>query len=613
MKEQPRILLLGMPDAADTPWDMNFAQAPQGPVLKKSLPISDAIRGKIDHVFRHLFNPKDKMSYPGMHLIAQNLRRDVPGSTVEVVDYPDERKILDVVRTTWYDVVGISIGAEPYMIQGAEFARKIREGSRNEDVEIVMGNYGAASGRCAGVLADCADYKVLWHSPEERTELQEGGKSFYTGEGVRDIRLFLRELGMEVSARQDDPIVSQVVSQKAHNFDNFFLRKLAEQIGLAMPSRRTGMLSAGLGCPNRCYFCNTRKMFGGKIDILKNPAEIFTEICRYMDSDEGVENNSIPGVSVTIMDDNFTKDMNKLVELCRLIKESKRDIRFATFGDIAGLHEYLKKHGSFIELLRGGLSAVWMGIESRDDFFNKRAGATPADVEKIVYEFQKIGIVVIGSFIVGLPMHTEEKDIIKEDGKVKQANIHRDFHWGRDLKTGGYQVMLEASTHLTKPDFAEEIGRQSAEEWGHVRTNPKNNHPHIASGRLGDLDRKFRMLEYLENGPASVRSLLIMWDGYKVLKGSSDPADLKMATYFYWMCRISADIVTFASAFSNLPVFERHSDGYLDRLRSFLKEVDLCGPPACESNQDYETVFKEFDGKKNPFVRFVGEKIRRRQ
>lgn len=611
MKEQPRILLLGMPDAADTPWDMNFAQAPQGPVLKKSLPILDEIRGKIDHVFRHLFNPRDKMPYPGMHLIAQNLSRDVPGSTVEAVDYPDERKILDIVRTTWYDVVGISIGADPYIIQGAEFAKKIRAGSRNKNVEIVIGNYGAASGRCAGVLADCRDYKVLWNSPQERKDRAKRGEIFYTGEGVRDMRLFLRENGVTVDAHPDDPLLSKVVVQRARKYNNPILRKLAEKFGFTMPSRRNGMLSTALGCPNHCYFCNTSKMFGGRLDVLKSAEEIFMEICRYMDSGEDVEDNSIPGISVTIMDDNLTKDMDKLVELCRLVKESKRDIRFSIFGDIAGLHEYLKKHGSFIELLRGGLSAVWMGIESRDDVFHKRAGATPTDVEKIVHEFQKIGIIVIGSFIVGLPMHTEEQDVIDDDGKVRQANIHRDFHWGRDLKTGGYQVMLETFTNLTEPDLAEEIGIHSAEEWGHVRTNPKNIHPHIASERLGDLDREFRMLEYLENGPASVRSLLIMWDGYKNLRGSKDPTDLKMANYFYWVCRISADVVTFASAFSGLPVFERHSDEYLERLRSFLHEVDSSPPPACEFNRDYKEVSTAFNEKKSPFARYIACQMRK--
>lgn len=613
MKEQPQILLVGMPDAAETPWDMNFAQAPQGPIIKESLPVSDDIRSRIDHVFRYLFNPRDRMSYPGMHLIAQNLEKDVPSSKVDVVDYPDERKILEMIEAIWYDVVGISIGAEPYIKKAALFAKKIRGRSKNKNVKIVLGNYGAASGRCAGVLDDDdGDYEVLWHSPKEREDRRAKEEIFYTGEGVRDMRLFLREHDISVNADPDDPLVSKVVAQKTPDFKNPILKKLAEKFGFAMPLRRNGMLSAGLGCPNRCYFCNTSKMFGKKVDVLKNAEEIFMEICRYMDSDEGIEDNSIPGISVTLMDDNLTKNMNKLIELCGMVKESKRDIRLSIFGDIAGLHEYLKKHGSFIEFLRGGLSAVWMGIESRDDFFHKRAGATPEDVERIVQEFQKIGIVVIGSFIVGLPMHTEGQDDMDADGKAREANIHRDFRWGRGLKTGGYQVMLETPTNLTSPDLAEEIGRHSAEEWGHVRTNPKNIHPHIGSERLGELDKKFRRREYLENGPASVRSLLIMWDGYKNLRGSNDPSDLKMANYFYWMCRVSADVITFASAFSNLPVFERHSDGYLERLRNFFKEVDSLQPPACELSRDYEKVFTEFDQKKNPFVRFSALKIRGR-
>ena len=34
------------------------------------------------------------------------------------------------------------------------------------------------------------------------------------------------------------------------------------------------------------------------------------------------------------------------------------------------------------------------------------------------------------------------------------------------METGGYQVMLDTSTHLTGPDLAEEADKHSAEEWG---------------------------------------------------------------------------------------------------------------------------------------------------
>ncbi|HJO58930.1 MAG TPA: hypothetical protein QF772_12000, partial [Nitrospinaceae bacterium] len=75
--EKPEMLFIGMPDADSSYWTMNIAQAPQGPTLLESPLIPGFIRGKINSHLKYVFNPRKKAPYVGMHLIKQNLEKDI--------------------------------------------------------------------------------------------------------------------------------------------------------------------------------------------------------------------------------------------------------------------------------------------------------------------------------------------------------------------------------------------------------------------------------------------------------------------------------------------------------------------------------------------------------
>lgn len=277
---------------------MNFEQAPQGPVLNDCLPIPEAVRAKVDEFFKYMFNPMDEQVHAGMAVMKQNIAVDVPDAQVEVLDFPEETDVLRMLEDNWDDVVGISIGSEPLIMKATEFAARVRASSKNKQVRIVFRNYGVASGKTAGMIPD----------------------------------------GPKVS----HPAPHIVVQPKTA-----LGRFVTEKLGLTSLPKDAASLVVSVGCPNRCYFCNTAKMMGGaKLDFLKTPEEIFEELCRYMDS-RGEPENVMPGLNVTILDENFTRPMDKMVKLCELIKESGRDIRFMVFGDIAGLHNYLEDHGDF--------------------------------------------------------------------------------------------------------------------------------------------------------------------------------------------------------------------------------------------------------------------------
>ena len=151
----PKILFFGMPDADTSYWDMNIAQAPQGPTLKAFGLLPKFISKKINTGLKYIFNPRKKAPYTGMHLIKQNLEQDVIGGVdITLIDHPTGKEILRIIKKTYFKVIGIAIGCENKVYEAKALAQRIRKHSKNKDVEIVFGNYGATTGKQQGILTN---------------------------------------------------------------------------------------------------------------------------------------------------------------------------------------------------------------------------------------------------------------------------------------------------------------------------------------------------------------------------------------------------------------------------------------------------------------------------
>ncbi|MFQ5444538.1 MAG: hypothetical protein ACE5EK_07970, partial [Nitrospinales bacterium] len=228
----------------------------------------DFIRNKIDHHFKYAFNPRKKSPYVGMHLIKQNLEKDIIGGVdITLIDHPTEKEILNIVRKTHLKIIGIAIGCENKVHEAKALAQKIRRQSSNPDVQIVFGSYGATTGKQQGILTE-ADGTVLKDTPEEIQAKEKSGQFPYTGEGVQSMRAFLHnnqsKLGIQLRSQPSDPLVSYPVPDPDIPPDNAIFRWFAEKIGLLTAPMDMNKLSVSLGCVNNCSFCNTAKNFGDK-------------------------------------------------------------------------------------------------------------------------------------------------------------------------------------------------------------------------------------------------------------------------------------------------------------------------------------------------------------
>jgi hypothetical protein len=193
-----------------------------------------------------------------------------------------------------------------------------------------------------------------------------------------------------------------------------FMRNLLGETELAMPYRhptiisrlkvfgrevsRTGMVFAGLGCPNGCDFCCTSHFFKRKhIRLLPTGRDIYRVIERYDDIE--------PGMSITIMDEDFLLNKKRALEFRDCVQEGGRTLSIFAFASVRALSMY-----SVTDLLEMGLDGFWVGYEGTRSGFGKQKGRP---VEELFTELREHGIGVLASMIVGFPYQTPK--IIEEE------------------------------------------------------------------------------------------------------------------------------------------------------------------------------------------------------
>ena len=147
------------------------------------------------------------------------------------------------------------------------------------------------------------------------------------------------------------------------------------------------------GCPHGCIFCCVG-LISGKKWRARGPEDVVSELLQAKD------NYQIP--SFEIMDDNFTLDIDRAKEICRLIIKKKLNLDW-------WCHNGLRADRLDQELLnlmkKAGCASIALGIESGDEdvFNNINKGEKLSDILKAVKMIKKSGIKCVGYFIVGLP------------------------------------------------------------------------------------------------------------------------------------------------------------------------------------------------------------------
>ncbi len=401
-----------------------------------------------------LFSPRANHIHFSLEYVAENLE-----APTTVLQYPTRRELTRELKKG-YDYVGVSFLLATFH-RMKEVIALIREHSPQS--EIVLGGYGT----------------VL---PDE--VLTPYGNHICREEGVGFMRRLLGE--PEIAMPYGHPLT---VSR---------LRVFGRE------TSRTGMVFAGLGCPNGCDFCCTSHFFKRRhVRLLPTGRDIYHVIERYLEIE--------PGMSIVILDEDFLLNKKRALEFRDCVLEGGKPLSIFAFASIRAISQY-----SVTEILEMGIDGLWIGYEGTRSGFAKQSGR-PA--EEIFREFREHGIGILASMIVGLPYQTPR--IIEEELSgllALRPNLTQFLIYGPTPGTPFFdRITREGLLHRDLVEDRELYYRKCTGFSAMVK-HPAMRPEEIEAAQARCFEEDFRRL-----GPSIYRSLETWLLGYLKLKDSPSP------------------------------------------------------------------------------------------
>lgn len=378
----------------------------------------------------------------GLMLIQHNI--DAPCT---LLDFPTLERFVDELKSVRYDVIGIG-AIIPNLPKVAKMCALIRK--LQPHATIVVGGHVA-------------------NHPEVRALVD--ADHIVRGEGVAWMRRFL---GEDASKPMRHPAVLSGIGAKT----------MGVPLG-GGPQDTAAMVLCSVGCPMGCNFCATSAMFGGKgkmIHFYETGDQLFELMCS-LEEQLGTQ-------SFFMMDENFLLHRKRALRLLELMEEHHKPWALYVFSSAHVISKY-----TIDQLVRLGISWVWMGLEGEDAAYDKLRGI---DVPALVRELQENGMRVLGSSIIGLESHTPE-------------NLGRAIDYAVAYATDFHQFMLYTpipgtplwNEHKAKGDLLSDDDAKLQDVHGQTRFN--FHHAHIPAGAEGAfLTSAFRK-DFEVNGPSVLR------------------------------------------------------------------------------------------------------------
>ncbi len=439
----------------------------------------------------------------GLMLIQSNIT-----APCTLLDFPTLERFVQEVRDNEYDVVGISS-----IISNVLKVRKMCELVRQHlpNARIVVGGHIAN-------MPDLGDRIDADHIVQ--------------GEGVQWFRRFM---GDEPGRPISHPVVSSGIGTRTAG------RAVGEK-----PGDVAATLIPSVGCPLGCNFCSTSAMFGGKgkfVDFYKTGDELFDVMRRIADE--------LSVRSFFVMDENFLLHRKRAMRLLELMEQHGKAWSLYVFTSANVLTSY-----TIEQLVRLGISWVWMGLEGKDSRYAKLKGI---DTHALVAELQSHGIRVLGSTIIGLEEHTPE-------------NIDEAIDYAVSYGTDFHQFMLYTATPGTplhadlsaKGLMKDEAECEIADAHGQLKFSHR--HAHITDGQETEYLLRAFERDFQVNGPSVARIVATTLAGRKRYKDHPDP---RIRSRYAWESR---DLPTAFSALVGATKLHYRSDRAIrEKMAAILK------------------------------------------
>ena len=167
----------------------------------------------------------------------------------------------------------------------------------------------------------------------------------------------------------------------------------------SVPMDRTGVIFAGLGCPNGCDFCCTSHYFKRHhIRLLPTGDDIFRVVERYLEVD--------PRMSMAILDEDFLLAKDRATRMRELVLARGTPLSIFAFASVKALSRFTPQ-----ELIGDRRGRCLGGVRRKALGLFQAGRAKP--IEELIPELRSHGITVLSSMILGFEYHTPE--IIREE------------------------------------------------------------------------------------------------------------------------------------------------------------------------------------------------------
>ncbi|MHB2025016.1 MAG: B12-binding domain-containing radical SAM protein [Elusimicrobiota bacterium] len=318
-----------------------------------------------------------------------------------------------------------------------------------------------------------------------------------------------------------------------------FMRRLLGEPPISMPYRhplivsrlkifskqvsQTGMIFAGLGCPNGCDFCCTSHFFKRRhIRLLPEGKDIYNVIERYMAAD--------PNTVFTILDEDFLLNKARAMQFRECVLKGGKTVSIFAFASVRALSLY-----SVEEIMEMGIDGVWIGYEGTRSGYAKQQGRP---VEELFRDLRDHGITILASMIVGLPY--QDSEVIRQefDGLMAlKPSLAQFLIYGPTPGTPFYErILREGLLHRDLADDREEYYRKCSGFAAMVR------HPRMAPNEIEAIQNRCFKEDYERLGPSLFRVIDVYRAGYHKLRNSQRPFLRQKSSWFASQVRKSYPI-----------------------------------------------------------------------
>ncbi|MGD0275444.1 MAG: cobalamin-dependent protein [Syntrophales bacterium] len=398
----------------------------------------------------------------GLMMIQANL--DAPCT---LLDFPTLERFIEEIQDHTYDVIGIS-GILPNVGKVRKMCQLIRQHQPAATI-IIGGHITNKEG-----LDQMIDADII-----------------VRGEGIR---WFQRYLGQHDKA----PIRHTMA------LSGFGTRIMGIDIG-SRPGGTAAILVPSVGCPVGCNFCATSALFGGKgncIHFYETGDELFAVMCEI--------EKKLKVRSFFALDENFLLHKKRALRLLELMEANNKSWAIFVFSSARVLKSY-----TINQLVRLGISWVWMGLEGQESAYDKLKGV---DTRDLVKTLQSQGIRVLGSSIIGLEDHRpEHMDAVIDYAISHETVFHQFMLYSPVPGTPLHEKHMQDGTLLSESEFS------YADAHGQYRFNYR--HQHIKDGQEGEYLLDAFRRDFKINGPSLLRLIRVLLNGWQIHK--NDPKRIR--------------------------------------------------------------------------------------